>query len=594
MRFGTILAILLALGLIVLGVSLPSNGVDAQTALNPVDPALLVKGQNYFKWGLIVHGILLLGLLPLLRRHTFRTDDIPLLSDGPANSPPPTWARTWLLPAILAAALGLRCVGLDSCLWYDEVVTLTEFVRLPLGELLHNYVDQNQHPLYSVLAHGSVAAFGESAWALRLPAVLFGVGSLWIVFHFARRFVAGPEPLLAMLLLAVSYHHVWFSQNARGYTGLLFWTLLGSWLLVDNLRRPHLGRSIAYGAVMALALYTHLTAVFVVASHGLIYLALLMRQGVRRRRLATSDLVPALGFVLLASLTFQLYALVLPQVVASFQKQTDGLRVQEWTDWTWGLQQALQGLQLSFAGMIGVVAAAAVAAVGLVSLARRNPVVVALLVLPCLIGVAVMLKLNRHLYPRFFFPVFPFAALVTIRGALVVGEALSSLLARKFGWGKHAGIALATLAIVVSAASLPLCYRYPRQDYLGALAYVHAARDAADPVVTVGMAAIPFGRYYAPEFRIVESAKDLQAIRVAHSDRSLWLLYTFRDHMVSYHPDVLDVIDRDFHCVKTFPGTVPGGEVLICRCRPARDASAAQDTAPARDAVPSVSQTSLR
>jgi uncharacterized membrane protein len=45
------------------------------------------------------------------------------------------------------------------------------------------------------------------------------IGALYLL----GRAVAGPtEALFAAALMTVAYHHVWFSQNARGYSGLLF------------------------------------------------------------------------------------------------------------------------------------------------------------------------------------------------------------------------------------------------------------------------------------------------------------------------------------------------------------------------------------
>src|SRR5204863_9090573 len=142
------------------------------------------------------------------------------------------------------------------------------------------------HILYTLLARLSFLLFGESVWTLRLPAVLFGVGSIWAVYLFSCQVATWREGLLSAGFLMFSYHHVWFSQNARGYTALLFWALLGSSLFIQNLCRPKLLTTLAYAVVTALALYTHLTAMFVVAAHGLIYFWLLGRKAAVQRRLA--------------------------------------------------------------------------------------------------------------------------------------------------------------------------------------------------------------------------------------------------------------------------------------------------------------------
>ena len=144
----------------------------------------------------------------------------------------PVSRNEWLaLVAILLLALVLRVIGLNAQLWYDEILTLTDFVRKPYGELVGDFSSLNNHMFYSLQARASILAFGESAWALRLPALLYGMASLVVLWLIGREAAGRRAALLAVLLLAISYHHVWFTQNARGYTALLFWTSLATLLL---------------------------------------------------------------------------------------------------------------------------------------------------------------------------------------------------------------------------------------------------------------------------------------------------------------------------------------------------------------------------
>ena len=151
----------------------------------------------------------------------------------------PPWGWLVLLTAVAAV---LRTIGIDGGLWYDEVLTLLESVRSPFSEIATNFPSNNQHTLFSLLAHASIGVFGEHAWSLRLPAVLFGVATVPMLFVCARQCATSTEALLACLLMTVSYHHVWFSQNARGYSAAAFFTLVCSWLLLRGLRRRRAGR----------------------------------------------------------------------------------------------------------------------------------------------------------------------------------------------------------------------------------------------------------------------------------------------------------------------------------------------------------------
>src|SRR5438067_801062 len=148
-----------------------------------------------------------------------------------ADPPLPPTERTaasiwWVVAGLTLLALALRVWRLDSCLWLDEILTMVYFARPPAGEIISSFPNQNQHMLYSLLAHFSIRWFGESAWALRLPAVLFGAATVPALFLAGRRMLGTKVALFSCALLTVSYHHIWFSQNARGYTGLVFFTLI--------------------------------------------------------------------------------------------------------------------------------------------------------------------------------------------------------------------------------------------------------------------------------------------------------------------------------------------------------------------------------
>jgi mannosyltransferase len=133
---------------------------------------------------------------------------------------------------VFGVAAFLRFYRLNEGLWFDEALTAVRYVRLPFNELLFAFDSENQHFFYSILAHFSVAIFGESEWVLRLPAAIFGVGALWLCYRFACVVTNRLEALLTTALLSVSYFHIWFSQNARGYTGLQFWTMASALLLI--------------------------------------------------------------------------------------------------------------------------------------------------------------------------------------------------------------------------------------------------------------------------------------------------------------------------------------------------------------------------
>jgi hypothetical protein len=114
-------------------------------------------------------------------------------------------------------AVAARAHRLGDGLWYDEVTTCMDYVRQPLGAALTTFQTQNQHLLYTLTAHVSVALFGDSIEAVRLPAFAFGIGSLAALFGFGRLVLTRAEALGATALASVSYYHVYADALLRPF-----------------------------------------------------------------------------------------------------------------------------------------------------------------------------------------------------------------------------------------------------------------------------------------------------------------------------------------------------------------------------------------
>ncbi len=246
----------------------------------------------------------------------------------------------WIIGGLMLLGTVLRIIGLNNGLWYDEIATLVEYVRKPLPEIVSHY-SRNNHFLYSVLAYATLNVFGEYPWTLRLPAVVFGVACIPALYALGTIVTSRLEALLAAGLLAVSYHHIWFSQNARGYTGLLFWTLISTFFLLRGLRDNKLCWHIAYGWAAALGLYTHLTMGFVLVAQLLASMSSQLApqaNGVRLRLRRT-----AIGLTLAAVISLLLYAPVLMQMHQAWDRTSFDMEVKTAT-FHWAFWETLQSL----------------------------------------------------------------------------------------------------------------------------------------------------------------------------------------------------------------------------------------------------------
>jgi hypothetical protein len=538
--------------LFVAAIALPSSGLIAflRPELSGADPTLL-QGARLFRAGLAVLGLALAGAALLARR-------LAPPAAGPEAARPVGKREAGLLALLLLAATALRLHGLEAGLWYDEILTFSKFARMPYGEIVSTYDSQNNHFVYSLAAHASFSLLGESASSVRLPAVLFGVGSIAALWLLARLVTGRRESLLACALLTFSYHHIWFSQNARGYSALLLWTNLSSWLLVRTCRERRVGLWLLYGVAVSLGAWTHMTMLFVILGHFVMFAV----HALRKRHERPSPWIGMLGFVFAGLLVFQLHALVLPQLFGGTLWQGVQSTVGDWKNPVWTVLEMLRGLAGANLGGIVAFAGLLVLGVGVSSYAREEPVVVQLLFLPAALGGLLTMALGHPLWPRFFFFAAGFAVLVVVRAATVLGRWAARLLRRTPRTGEILGTAFAVLGILLMLPSLRHVYA-PKQDFGGAFSYVREHQQPGDIVVTVGIATDAFRKLHGVDWPAVEEPAALDAVRA--SARRTWMVYTLPLHVESVYPELMAKVREDFAVEAKFWGTLGGGTIFVCR-----------------------------
>ena len=467
----------------------------------------------------------------------------------------------WLLVlTVLAAAL--RVIGINRGLWWDEIYFLLVSVRHPLVEIVTIFPGDIQHTLYSILARLSILTFGEHVWSLRLPALIFGAASIPMLYLLGASVTTRIEALVASALLAVSYHHVWFSQNARGYTALAFWTMLSTYFLLRGIRTQRRGPFLWYAVAAALGVYTHLTMAFLVASHVLVCTGIAVEDWKKGRQ---SWKFPLQGFLATGGLCLVFYAPIVLQVQNWFFKRPSGMRGVSTP--LWAFTEILRGLTLGLGTEGMLVAAALVVFCGVWSYLKQSRLVFALFVLPGVVTALGAVLARGTMYPRFYFFLIGFAVLILVRGIFVIPQWITAR-SRPFDPRVRLWLTAVLVGVLLtgSAFSLVRNYRYPKQDYDGAIRFVDAERKDGELVVTAGAAAVPLLQYYAKPWENVETAEQLQ--EDCRQGRAVWIVYTFPRYLAAWRPALMEIIRNQFTVIRVFPGTLGEGAVFVGRFQP--------------------------
>ena len=411
-------------------------------------------------------------------------------------------AKAALLVALVLLGTGLRLAALfsDRCLWIDEAMLALNLVNRTPAQLFER-LDYNQGAPVGFLlsAKASVAAFGSSAWALRLAPFLASVGGLVGFAVVARRLLPATGAALAVGLFAVSPHLTSYAAECKQYASdaaLAVGLLAASLGLLKG--KSGFRRWLVLGLAGATVVWFSHPSVFVLGGIGT---ALLVRGAVARDR---TKFLAACGTVAVWLASFAAcYFLCLKQLDANkyladyWAGHFLALPPQDLGDVAWLVDHIVAFFTTpgGFGGELVPLGgfAAALALIGLREFGReRWPVAVSIVVSAGLVLIASGLQ-KYPIGGRLMLFLAPFAVLLVARGARAVFDGLS---------GQNPFAARALLVLLVAAPlweTVDALRKPPRSEQLApVLERVRAEYRPGDRVF-VYYGAVPAFRLYTRE-----------------------------------------------------------------------------------------------
>ena len=139
----------------------------------------------------------------------------------------------WLVLITTFVGGFLRVFQLGSKgMWLDETFSVW-LANQPVADMLQWIVKIDQHPpLYYLLLHYWIALFGDTPYDARLLSALFGTATIPIIYLIGKRMSGAVVGLAAAVLLAFSPYNVYFAQETRMYTLLMFNAAVAIYALV--------------------------------------------------------------------------------------------------------------------------------------------------------------------------------------------------------------------------------------------------------------------------------------------------------------------------------------------------------------------------
>lgn len=176
--------------------------------------------------------------------------------------------------AVMVPAAFLRFfrIGQQSY-WADEVQSIWQ-VNGHAGTIFDNIITNFHGPLHFtlLLGWGKIGGWGE-VWTRSLSAIA-GLVTIWLFYLLARKITGRKGALWAIILLAVSPFHIWYSQEVRNYVFLHLFTILSMLIFIRIMEaeetgsssgRERIGEWTGFLAASAAAILCNLAALFLFA-----------------------------------------------------------------------------------------------------------------------------------------------------------------------------------------------------------------------------------------------------------------------------------------------------------------------------------------
>ena len=531
----------------------------------PWDPALSLRfasgqprAKDYaarFEWWASLINVALAAALLATRRHWLGREAPPELRSLARPAPPTRWQLGLVaFAALVLAAHALPRLG--QGLWDDEERTARNAVAGfyeadPSGRLhfhgaswrdtLWRY-DPNNHVAYSVLARASTgvwSALSDSPdrrapeAALRLPALVFGLGSLAAVFGLLWRLGYPLAGVVAAWILALHPWAIRYASEARGYSLEMMLAPAATALLVEALHGGRWRSWLLLAGAEALMLWTYPPALFHLGLLNLAALAALL--GLRG---GTPALRPQLARWLVASLVAGMLLLQValpdvPQLLAYLHEQHRRIDARFLDDllsyffsgeaWSWRARSSAQFPELArlaaarpFALSASVAATLLALALGALRLLRApqpRPALLPVLLLGAPLAVAVGWLRGDELYVWHVCLWLPLLACLVALGLAWPGEER----ARPGAPAPRAALAIPALYLVAFAAwtaepraalrERPL---EPMRESVAATRPLAALAPGQREVLTASFSGEPF--YYDPFVRRIRAPEELRAL----------------------------------------------------------------------------------
>lgn len=161
-----------------------------------------------------------------------------------------------ILALILVGAFIIRLPVLFQSLWLDEAIEAVAIREDSFIDLITRYPAGDFHPpLYHLILKVWTLLFGFSEISIRFPSLIFGLGTVSLVYKIGEELAGKRVGYLAALFMALAPLHIYYSGEGRMYSMAAFLTTLSIFAFLKLFKNGFLHWGLFFLSTLAL-LYT--------------------------------------------------------------------------------------------------------------------------------------------------------------------------------------------------------------------------------------------------------------------------------------------------------------------------------------------------
>lgn len=180
--------------------------------------------------------------------------------------------------------------------------------------VIHAALGDRHVPLHYLILH-FMMIFGESEFILRFPSAIFGILMIPLIYKTGEYFFGKNEGLISAFLLSISLMHLYYSQEARMYSQLAFFSLASLYFFYRAMMENRKGLWAGFVVSILLCFYSHMYAIFVLGILALFYLLTQFQLSPSKNlRIEAKDVKNARMFLLSLAAIFLLLLPIIPHI----------------------------------------------------------------------------------------------------------------------------------------------------------------------------------------------------------------------------------------------------------------------------------------